>query len=40
MFKIIIADDKSVEREKIKNILDWESYGVKIAGKSSSGSVK
>lgn len=37
MFKIVIADDKSFEREKIKNILDWNRYGVEIVGEAKNG---
>lgn len=37
MLKMIIADDESIVREGIRDILDWGSYGINIVGEATNG---
>jgi two-component system, response regulator YesN len=37
MFKVLIIDDEFRIREGLKSIIEWEEYGIEIAGEASNG---
>ena len=37
MYRVIIADDEPYIVEGIKHIINWEEYGIEIAGTASNG---
>lgn len=37
MIKMILADDESIVREGLRNIINWEEYGIEIVAEASDG---
>lgn len=37
IYKVIIADDRFYEREKLRSIINWELYGMQITGEAKNG---